>query len=123
MSQSILRRRLVDVSERLKKLRAELAVTDEQLVFLEDEAEDAARCAPSSPRRRSPTSRRGMPAGTPMSWRRHRDVLRRSIASLVREQDSLLDRMAAELSAALTGAPALVTRHPLLRAACRKPES
>lgn len=40
MSQSILQRRLVDVSERLKRMRAELAVTEEQLVFLEEEAED-----------------------------------------------------------------------------------
>ena len=41
MSRSILERRLVDVSERLKRLRAELAVTEEQLAFLEEEADDA----------------------------------------------------------------------------------
>jgi AmiR/NasT family two-component response regulator len=41
MSQSILQRRLVDVSERLKRLRSELAVTDEQVAFLEDEADEA----------------------------------------------------------------------------------
>ena len=41
MSQSILKRRLMDVSERIKRLRAELAVTEEQLAFLEEEAEDA----------------------------------------------------------------------------------
>ena len=40
MSQSLLQRRLVDVSERLKRIRAELAVTEEQLGFLEEEAED-----------------------------------------------------------------------------------
>ena len=40
MSQSLLQRRLVDVSERLKRMRAELAVTEEQLGFLEEEAED-----------------------------------------------------------------------------------
>ena len=40
MSQSLLERRLVDVSERLKRIRAELAVTEEQLSFLEEEAED-----------------------------------------------------------------------------------
>jgi hypothetical protein len=38
MSQSILQRRLVDVSERLKRIRAELAVTEEQVLFLEEEA-------------------------------------------------------------------------------------
>ena len=41
MTRSILQRRLVDVSDRLKRLRAELAVTTEQVVFLDDEAEDA----------------------------------------------------------------------------------
>src|SRR5947208_363188 len=40
MSQSLLQRRLVDVSERLKRMRAELAVTEEQLRFLEEEAEN-----------------------------------------------------------------------------------
>ena len=40
MSQSLLERRLVDVSERLKRIRAELAVTEEQLGFLEEEAEN-----------------------------------------------------------------------------------
>ena len=41
MSQSLLQRRLIDVSDRLKRLRAELAVADEQCAFLEAEAEDA----------------------------------------------------------------------------------
>ncbi len=41
MNASMLQRRLVDVSERLKKLRAELTVTEEQLAFLEEEADDA----------------------------------------------------------------------------------
>jgi hypothetical protein len=98
MSQSILQRRLVDVSERLKRLRAEVAVTEEQLVYLEDEAEDARM--------------RALVAETPLAdvaardarrhadvQARHRDALRRSIAELERESDSLLDRMAAELSA------------------------
>ena len=98
MSRSILERRLVDVSERLKRLRAELAVIDEQAAFLEDEADDARL--------------RAMVAETPMvdaearDARRHADAIGRhraglveSIAALGAEQDSLLDRMAAELSA------------------------
>jgi predicted nucleic acid-binding Zn-ribbon protein len=98
MSQSILQRRLVDVSERLKRLRTELAVTDEQVVFLEDEADDARL--------------RALVAETPLgdveardarrhadALARHRDALAGSIADLEREQDALLDRMAAELSA------------------------
>ncbi|MBA2327184.1 MAG: hypothetical protein H0V95_11145 [Actinobacteria bacterium] len=98
MPQSILQRRLVDVSERLKRLRAELAVTDEQLAFLEDEADDARL--------------RALVAETPLgdveardarrhadALTRHRDALTRSVADLVREQDALLDRMSADLSA------------------------
>jgi predicted nucleic acid-binding Zn-ribbon protein len=98
MSQSILQRRLVDVSERLKRLRTELAVTDEQVTFLESEADDARL--------------RALVAETPLgdveardarrhadALAHHRDALAASIAELEREQDALLDRMAAELSA------------------------
>jgi hypothetical protein len=97
MSRSILQRRLVDVSERLKRLRAELTVTEEQLAFLESEADDARL--------------RALVAETPLgeveardarrhadALGRHRDTLVRSITELAREQDDLLDRMAAELS-------------------------
>ena len=98
MSQSILQRRLVDVSERLKRLRTELAVTDEQVSFLEDEADEARL--------------RALVAETPLgdveardarrhadALAHHRDTLAGSITELEREQDALLDRMAAELSA------------------------
>jgi transcriptional regulator with XRE-family HTH domain len=98
MSRSLLQRRLVDVSERLKRLRAELGVTEEQLAFLETEADDARL--------------RALVAETPLSdaeardarrhadtLGRHRDALVLSIAELSREQDLLLDRMSAELSA------------------------
>ena len=98
MSQSILQRRLVDVSERLKRLRAELRVTEEQLTFLEEAAQD--------------TRLRSLVAETPLAdieardarrhadaLARHRDALARQLDELGGEQDSLLDRMAAELSA------------------------
>jgi hypothetical protein len=98
MSQSILQRRLVDVSERLKRIRAELAVTEEQLHFLEEEAE----------RQRM----RALVAETPLAdveardarrhadtLARHRDDLQVTVRELVHEQDSLLDRISAELSA------------------------
>ena len=94
----MLQRRLVDASERLKRLRAELAVTQEQLAFLEEEAEDARL--------------RALVAETPLTdaeardarrhadtLARHRDALVVSIARLAGEQDALLDQMAAELSA------------------------
>ena len=104
MARSILERRLVDVSERLKRLRAELAVTEEQLVFLEDEAEDA--------RLRSLVAETPLADAEARDARRHADALGRhrdalvlSIAELTREQDALLDRMAGralrDLSAAL----------------------
>jgi len=97
MSQSILERRLVDVSDRIKRLRAELAVTEEQLAFLEEEAEDA--------RLRALVSETPLGDVEARDARRHadalarqRDALARSIVGLQREQDDLLDRMSAELS-------------------------
>ena len=97
MSQSILKRRLVDVSERVKRLRAELAVTEEQLAFLEEEAEDA--------RLRALVAETPLGEAEARDARKHadamvrqRDALARSIAALLREQDDLLDRMAAELT-------------------------
>jgi hypothetical protein len=97
MPQSILQRRLVDVSERLKRLRAELGVTEEQLVFLESEADDARLRALVSETPlgdvEARDARRHADALT-----RHRDALMRSVAELVREQDALLDRMSTDLS-------------------------
>jgi hypothetical protein len=97
VSQSILKRRLVDVSDRIKRQRAELAVTEEQLAFLEEEAEDA--------RLRALVSETPLGEAEARDARKHadamlrqRDVLARSIAALLREQDDLLDRMAAELT-------------------------
>jgi predicted nucleic acid-binding Zn-ribbon protein len=98
MSQSILERRLVDVSERLKRMRAELDVTDEQVAFFEQEAEDVRL--------------RALVAETPLAdveardarrqadaLARHRDALRATVRDLEQEQDRLLDRISAELSA------------------------
>ncbi|MCZ7525767.1 MAG: hypothetical protein M5U14_04870 [Acidimicrobiia bacterium] len=97
MTRSMLQRRLVDVSERLKRLRADLAVTEEQLAFLEDEADDA--------RLRALVAETPLVEAEARDARRHadalarqRDALRRAVADLVGEQDLLLDRMAAELS-------------------------
>jgi hypothetical protein len=98
MNPSILQRRLVDVTERLKKVRAELAVTEEQLAFLEEEADEA--------RLRALVSETPLGDIEARDARRHadalarqREALRRSVAELVGEQDRLLDRMSAELSA------------------------
>ena len=98
MNPSILQRRLVDVTERLKKVRAELAVTEEQLALLEEEADEA--------RLRALVSETPLGDIEARDARRHadalarqREALLRSVAELVREQDRLLDRMSAELSA------------------------
>jgi hypothetical protein len=98
MNPSILQRRLVDVTERLKTVRAELAVTEEQLAFLEEEADEA--------RLRALVSETPLGDIEARDARRHadalarqREALLRSVAELVREQDRLLDRMSAELSA------------------------
>lgn len=93
----MLERRLVDVSERLKRIRAELGVTEEQLLFLEEEADEVRL--------------RALVAETPLAdveardarrhadaLARHRDSLRKTVRELEGEQDQLLDRIAAELS-------------------------
>jgi hypothetical protein len=95
VTHSLLERRLIDVSDRLKRLRADLAVAQEKLLFMEEEA-DAARL-------RALVSETPLADAEARESRRHadalgrqRDVLARSIAELEREQDALLDRMAAE---------------------------
>ena len=88
MSRSILQRRLLDVSERLKRVRAELAVAVEQQRFLEEESEEARL--------------RALVSETPLSdaeaMTRHRQTLETTLSELLGEQDALLDRMANELS-------------------------
>ena len=95
VSRASIERRLLDISARIKKAAAELTVTEEQLSFLDEEAEDARL--------------RAIVAETPMevataneaarhadALRRHRDALLRSVGELRTEQDELLDRMTAE---------------------------
>ena len=98
MARTILQRRLVDVSERLKRLRAELGVTEEQLAFLVDEAEDARLRALVAETPLADVEARDARRQTD-ALARHRDSLRANVAELEREQDSLLDRISAELSA------------------------
>jgi hypothetical protein len=101
----LLQRRLIDVSDRLKRLRAELAVADEQCSFFEAEAEDA--------RLRSLVSETPVADAEAREVRRHadaqsrhRDALRRSVRELEGEQDALLDRMAAELGSSASSSDA-----------------
>jgi SMC interacting uncharacterized protein involved in chromosome segregation len=99
MTRSLLQRRLIDVTDRLKRLRSECVVADEQLAFLEEEADDA--------RLRALVSETPLAEAEAREVRRHadalqrqREALRRSIADLEKEQDALLDRMAADLPSA-----------------------
>lgn len=97
MSRTILQRRLIDVSDRLKRLRADLAVAEEQCAFFEAEAEDA--------RLRSLVSETPIAEAEAREVTRHadaqsrnRDSLRRAVGELESEQNALLDRMAAEMA-------------------------
>jgi hypothetical protein len=94
VSRSLVERRLTEVSDRLKHLREELRVADEQLAHFADEADDARI--------------RALVSETPLAEQEHReaqkhaDAMRRhraeviaELESLERTQDELLDRLVA----------------------------
>ncbi len=94
MARSLVERRLSEVGDRLKQLRADLAVADEQAAHLDDDADDARL--------------RALVSETPLADRdhrdaaRHADAMRRHRTELVTEierleqaQDDLLDRLSA----------------------------
>lgn len=88
---------MVDVSDRLKRLRAEVAVAAEQVQHMVEEAEEARLRALVSETPLADANAREAQRHAD-AHARHRDELLRSIADLEREQDALLDRMAAELA-------------------------
>jgi hypothetical protein len=97
MSRSILQRRLVDVAERLKRVRAELAVATEQQQFLEEESEEVRlRALVSETPLAEAEAREARRHAEAMA--RHRQALETTLTELLGEQDALLDRMANELS-------------------------
>ncbi len=92
MSRWLVEKRLSQAAERLRRLRAELAVVDEQLLFLTESADDARL--------------RALVSETPLADKEHREAQRhadamsqrreeimRSIRSLEQTQDELLDRL------------------------------
>jgi chromosome segregation ATPase len=92
MTRGMLERRLTEVATQLQGLRRELAVTDEQLALLADEADDARL--------------RSLVSETPIAEREHREAARHaeamskhrtevvsSITRLEEQQDELLDRL------------------------------
>ena len=96
MPRPLLERRLDDVVARLRELREELGVADEQLAALADEADDA--------RLRALVSETPMAGRDHDEARRHADAMARyradlaaQIDELERRQDELLDRLSAEL--------------------------
>ena len=95
MSRSMLERKLIEVGERLKQLRAELVITDEQMVQFVDEADDARLRAlvsetPLADRDHHEAQRHADAMG------RHRAEVLSTIEQLERRQDELLDRLSAE---------------------------
>jgi hypothetical protein len=94
MVRLLVERRLRDVSQRLRRLREELEVTDEQLEQLADEADDARIRALVS---ETPTAEREHveAAGHADAMRRHRAAVQDEIARLEKAQDELLDRFQA----------------------------
>jgi uncharacterized protein YbaP (TraB family) len=95
MSRWLVEKRLSQSAERLKQLRAELEVVDEQLAFFADAADEARL--------------RALVSETPLADKEHREAqkhaeaMRRrrseivaAIAELERAQDELLDRLMEE---------------------------
>ena len=92
MARAQVERRLRDVGERLTKLRQELAVTEEQLIQLTDEADDARlRALVSETPVAQKEHREAQRHADAMS--RHRTELVDAIERLERSQDDLLDRL------------------------------
>ena len=94
MVRPLVERRLRDVSQRLRRLREELEVTDEQLAQLADEADDARIRALVS---ETPTAEREHveAAGHADAMRRHQAAVQDEISRLEQAQDELLDRFQA----------------------------
>lgn len=95
MSRSWIERKLFEVAERLRALREELGVVDEQLAVLEEAADDA--------RLRALVSETPLAGREHTEARRHADAMARhradvvsQLAELEKSQDELLDRLLAE---------------------------
>jgi chromosome segregation ATPase len=93
MASGRVERRLSQVGERLVALRAELAMVDEQLAAVVDEAEnDAIRALVSETPAAAFEANESRKHANAI--RRHRDHVAAKIAELEQRQDQLLDRLA-----------------------------
>ena len=95
MSRPLIERRLTEVSERLQRLRADLAVAEEQLARLTADAEDARVRSLVSETAQSGSVHRDAERHA-RAMGRHRDDVVADIARLEAAQDDLLDRMGAD---------------------------
>jgi chromosome segregation ATPase len=92
MARSLVERRLIETSKRLKQLRADLAVVDEQLDHFRNEADEA--------RLRALVSETALADREQRDAQKHLDAMVRhraevvaEVAKLEQQQDELLDRM------------------------------
>ncbi|MGH9185370.1 MAG: hypothetical protein ACRD0U_06100 [Acidimicrobiales bacterium] len=92
MSRSLLERRLTELTGRLRELRGELVVSDEQLAHLAEAADEARlRALVSETPLADHDHREAQKHAHAMS--RHRAEVAASIERLERTQDELLDRL------------------------------
>jgi len=95
MARPVIERRLREVAGRLIRLRGDLAVAEEQLAHLDDEADDArvrhlVAETPLSERGRREAERQAQ------AMARHREDLLAEMLRLEISQDELLDRMSVD---------------------------
>jgi polysaccharide pyruvyl transferase WcaK-like protein len=95
MPKSVVERRLRHVAVRLRQLREELEVSDEQLAHLADAADDVRLRALVSETPLSDRDQRDADRHVD-AMRRHRAAVVEELAGLEVEQDELLDRLLAE---------------------------
>ncbi|MCA1692633.1 MAG: hypothetical protein ABR540_11530 [Acidimicrobiales bacterium] len=95
MSRWLVEKRLSQASERLKQLRADLKVADEQLLFLTEAADEARlRALVSETPLADQEHREAQKHAEAMT--RHRAQVASSISELEKTQDELLDRLVEE---------------------------
>ncbi len=98
MARPLIERRLSEIGERLRRLRADVAVTEEQISHLADEADEADEARVRHLVSETPLSERGRREadGQVHAMSRHREDLLAEVLRLEITQDELLDRMTVE---------------------------
>ena len=94
MSKAMIERRLIEVGERLKQLRGDLQVADEQRAHFANEADDARLRSLVSETQIAGREHRDADRHA-AAMRRHRDEVATETTSLEAQQDELLDQLMA----------------------------